>query len=66
MREFKYLLNEKEFEKMKKTYMTPAVEVNETLVSSMMALSLNVVEGTDGDEGEVKAAKNDWDMWGED
>ncbi len=51
---------------MKKTYMTPEVEVNETLVSSMMALSLNVVEGTDGDEGEVKAAKNDWDMWGED
>ena len=50
---------------MKKTYMTPAVEVNETVVSSIMALSLQVVEGKDGDEGDVKA-QNNWDMWGED
>lgn len=52
---------------MKKTYMTPEVEVNETLVSSMMALSIpDAGEGTPGENVDVKAAKNDWDMWGED
>ncbi len=46
--------------------MTPAVEVNETVVSSMMALSIPT--GGDGEPNtdvDVKA-QNNWDMWGED
>ncbi len=49
--------------KMKKTYIAPVVEINETMVCQMMALSLQ--DGSaDNSDALVKKA-NDWDMWGE-
>lgn len=50
---------------MKKMYMTPTVEVNETMVSSMMALSLPVTEGKKDEDADVKEFE-DWSIWNND
>ena len=49
---------------MKKMYITPAVEINETMAASMMALSLQT-GAADGSEVLGKE-ENSWNVWGED
>ena len=45
-------------------YITPAVEINETMAASMMALSLQTGAA---DSSEVLGKEeNDWNMWGDD
>lgn len=47
---------------MKKTYIVPNVELNETLVCQMMALSLVLDE--EANDGECLSAEEaEWDMW---
>ena len=49
---------------MKKTYITPAIQLEEALAEQMMAVSI-VQTGT-ADDSEVLAKENDdWDMWEE-
>ena len=48
---------------MKKTYMIPAVQVNEAEVINMMAVSL--MDGSADPNAEVLTKENnDWDFWG--
>ena len=49
---------------MKKTYMMPAVQVNEAEVLDMMAVSL---QDTNADPGKEVLTKEDnsWDFWGD-
>ena len=48
---------------MKKMYIAPAVEINDTMPASMMALSL---QPGAADNGEVLGKdENSWDMWSE-
>lgn len=49
---------------MKKMYIAPAVEFNETMASQMMALSL-IDEAADDSNILVKDENGDWDIWGE-
>lgn len=50
---------------MKKTYMMPAVQVNEAEVLDMMAVSLR--DGSADPNGEVLTKEdNSWDLWGDD
>lgn len=46
---------------MKKIYMTPEVKINETVVSQMMALSLQDKEADDSDA--LVYEDPDWDLW---
>ena len=49
---------------MKKTYILPAVQVNEAEVINMMAVSL--IDGSADPNGEVLTKEdNSWDLWGE-
>ena len=49
---------------MKKTYMMPAVQVNEAEVINMMAVSL--MDGNADPNGEVLTKEdNSWDLWGD-
>ena len=48
---------------MKKMYIAPAVEINETMAASMMALSL--MQGPANDS-EVLVKEQEWNVWGED
>jgi hypothetical protein len=49
---------------MKKTYMMPAVQVNEAQVQNMMAVSLK--DGSADPNAEVLTKEdNSWDIWGE-
>ena len=48
---------------MKKMYITPEVEINETMAASMMALSL--MQGPANDS-EVLVKEQEWNVWGED
>ena len=48
---------------MKKMYITPAVEINETTTSNMMAVSLQTTPA-DGSDALVKE-NEDWDFWGD-
>ena len=48
---------------MKKMYITPAVEINETMAASMMALSL---QSGAADASEVLVKEDNWNVWGED
>ena len=50
---------------MKKMYITPQVEISETVTASMMALSL---QSGAADSSDVlgNEEKQDWDMWSED
>lgn len=60
-----YIVNSKIVnEVMKKMYITPAVEINETMASQMMALSLQA-GAADGSEVLGKE-ENEWNMWAED
>lgn len=45
---------------MKKTYITPSTEVELTQAASIMAVSLPVTEGTDGDTAD---AREEWSLW---
>ena len=49
---------------MKKMYITPQVEISETVTASMMALSLQT-GAADGSEVLGKE-ENDWNVWGDD
>ena len=49
---------------MRKMYIAPAVEINETTTASMMALSLQS-GAADGSEV-LSKEKNDWNVWGDD
>ena len=50
---------------MKKTYLMPAVQVNEAQACSMMAISIQ--DGTADPGKEVLTKENDdWDFWGDD
>lgn len=48
---------------MKKMYIAPAVEINETMASQMMALSLQ--SGAADDSDVLVKENNDWNVWGE-
>ena len=51
---------------MKKTYMMPAVQVNEAQVQNMMAVSLKLNDGSADPNAEVLTKEdNSWDIWGE-
>lgn len=48
---------------MKKNYLSPAIEVNDTLVCKMLAESLSISDTTvDGGEA-LSKENNDWDIW---
>ncbi len=47
-----------------KKYITPEVEINETQVEQMMALSI-VEGGADKDKPVLVGEDNDWNIWGE-
>lgn len=49
---------------MKKIYMTPAVEINETQAEQMMALSLQ--SGAADNSDVLTKEQNDWNIWSED
>lgn len=51
---------------MKKTYLNPAVQVEETQAAQMLAESLPIISGdtVDGDKALSKEDDN-WDIWGE-
>jgi len=49
---------------MKKMYITPEVEINETQVEQMMALSI-IDGGADGSEVLVEEENDVWNIWGE-
>lgn len=49
---------------MKKTYMAPAVEINETMTCQMMALSIQ--DGSADSSDALVKKESDWDMWGDD
>lgn len=49
---------------MKKMYITPAVEINETMAASMMALSLQ--SGAADNSDVLGKEEKAWDMWSED
>ena len=50
---------------MKKTYMMPALQVNEAQVSNMVAVSIQ--NGSADPYGEVLTKEdNSWDFWGDD
>ena len=48
---------------MKKMYITPAVEINETMASQMMALSLQ--PGNADDSKILVEEENEWNIWDE-
>ena len=53
------------FHNMKKTYMMPALQVNEAEVQNMMAVSL--MSGSADANGEVLTKEDEsWDFWGND
>lgn len=45
---------------MKKTYIAPSIEIENTLVQSLMAVSLPVTKGNDGD---VADSRTELDFW---
>lgn len=50
---------------MKKMYITPAVEINETMTCQMMALS--IIQGTPADGSDALGKEeNNWDVWSSD
>lgn len=49
---------------MKKTYMAPLVEINETQVEQMMALSLQ--SGAADNSEVLTKPEEDWNIWSED
>ena len=49
---------------MKKTYMTPALQVNEAEVINMMAVSLQNGDA-DPDKDVLAKGEKDWDFWGD-
>lgn len=54
---------------MKKTYMTPAMEIEQTEVSQMMALSIidGSAQGTGSEDGDGLVHEDkDWNIWNED
>ena len=53
---------------MKKTYMTPIVNVESAQATNIICVSFdsNVgLEGGSGSNGDAHAPESDWDMWGE-
>ena len=49
---------------MKKMYIAPAVEINETMAACMMALSLQT--GAADNSEVLGKEENDWNVWGDD
>lgn len=49
---------------MKKMYIAPAVEINETMAASMMALSL-FDDAADNSAVLVEGENSDWNIWDE-
>ena len=49
---------------MKKMYIAPAVEINETMAASMMALSLQT--GAADNSEVLGKEENEWNIWSED
>ena len=49
---------------MKKMYITPKVEIKETMAASMMALSLQ--NGSADNSDVLNKEENEWNVWGED
>lgn len=49
---------------MKKMYVAPAVEINETMACQMMALS--IMDGKADDSEVLGKGQQDWDMWYDD
>lgn len=49
---------------MRKMYIAPAVEINETMTTSMMALSLQ--SGAADDSEVLGKEENEWNVWGDD
>ena len=48
---------------MKKTYMTPVVEITETLTQQMMAVSFEISE--DATDTQLAPSNVDWNIWEE-
>ena len=48
---------------MKKAYIIPAIQINETVVSEMLAVS--IIEGSADGEQPVLSKENTWDIWSE-
>lgn len=57
-------INKTSYKYMKKMYITPAVEINETMAASMMALSLQT--GAADSSEVLTKEENSWNVWGED
>lgn len=52
---------------MKKTYMAPAVEINETMAcQSQMMLVASIQDGSADSSDALVKKESDWDMWGDD
>jgi len=50
---------------MKKTYLTPALQVEEAQAAQMLAESLAINSGTTVDGGQALSKEdNSWDIWG--
>ena len=49
---------------MKKMYIAPAVEINETMAANMMALSL-LPGFAEEDKPTLGKVENSWNLWGE-
>ena len=50
---------------MKKTYLIPAIKVEEAQAAQMLAESLPIISGTTVDGGQALTKEDDWNIWGE-
>lgn len=49
---------------MKKTYIAPSVEIEEIIMTQGACLTVGSGgSGTPGEEGDVKASNEDWNIW---
>jgi len=48
---------------MKKIYITPEIEINETIACQMMALSLPTGTGTEGETVDIKEEEDEYSLW---
>lgn len=48
---------------MNKIYIKPAMQVNETQVLNLMAVSLNINSSVEVDGGEALSREDEWSVW---